>query len=371
MNKFIANLVCLFVKDRNSRKDIRAFFARNKISPLRPFARLALPRMLPPEFHNAIVFKLEHGLADQIKTVALAKCFYDNWRGKKPTIIINVGGLVSGHKGTKIHSADDPWLQGLLKSTKRKYDPSGKKLISTAFELGPYKIDWSWVAGFAILPGDIKKKYNLFGRYYNLSRAQIKKNPFAMPNPEQKIVPPALVRCFPEFDLFDLPCAAEFVKSLKFETTGANKAKQAEVKKTRNSICVHVRRGDYIAHKGGLTLPASYFEKSIREIVARAGWKNATLFVFSDDWDWAIKVLNFTIPGIKLTTDFVRINDISDPAPELELMRTCRHFVISVGGFAHMAYEMSASKDKILIKPEKKDFISERNHDVRTNAPQD
>ena len=360
MTKFIANLICLFVPTKNSRKAVRAFFNRNKISLLWPFARYALPRILPVALHNAVVFNIENGLADQIRTVALAKCFYDNWRGEKPTIILNVGAFVGGHKGAKIYAADDPWLQNLLKSTKRGYDSSGKKLCSVSFDLFAYDADWSWIAGFAILPGGLVKKYDRFGRYYNLIRARIKKNPFAAAAPNHKIAAPVMVRSFPDFDLFDLPSAADFAKGLKFRTTGANKLKQKEIKGTRNSICVHIRRGDYIAHTGGLTLPASYFEKSVREILAGTGWKDATLFVFSDDWAWADKAMNFTLPGIKLKTDFVRINDISAPAPELELMRSCRHFVISAGNFARIAFQMSDNPDKILIKPERKDFIIER-----------
>ena len=355
MDRLIANIVCAFVPSRNSRSKIRAFFGRNKFSPLRPLARFILPRILPVDLHNAIVFELYCGLADQIRTICFAKCVYDNWQGKKPDIIINVGKIFKSSKiGYAPRAFDDPELQDLLKSTKRCYNASGKKLASQAFELNDYKIDWSWVTGFVVLPCSWITKYDLFGRHY-VYRAQANNNPFAH---EKKITTPVYVRSFPDFDLFESPSAAGFLKSMTVEMKGANATKLVEIKGTHNSVCVHIRRGDYIAKNKGVTLPADYFEKAVASIIEKTGWKNATLFVFSDDWEWTEKAINFHFSDM-IKVDFVRLNGISDPIPELELMRACRHFVISAGNFARMAAEMSDSPDKIMIMPTKKDFVRE------------
>lgn len=357
MDKLIANTICLFVPNKDTRRNIRAYFGRKKFSPLQPLARFVLPRMLPAQYRNAIVFQYQGGLADQIRTACFAKSVYENWRGEKPDIIFDVGKIYRRPDKfiTTPRAFNDSELQDLLKSQKREYDASGKKLISNTFELCGYEIDWSWTAGYVCLPSGWKSKYDLFGRQYVIFDTQ-KNNPLT---DKKNIAPPLYVRAYPKFDLFEEAAAQDFLKSMTAKMTGKNAEKLSEIKNTPHSICLHIRRGDYIAHSQGKSLPADYFERSVKKIIDTTGWKDVTLFVFSDDWEWSREAINFEFDGVETTIDFVNINDISNPIPELELMRTCKHFVISAGNFARMATQMSGTPDKIVIMPSDSDFVKE------------
>ena len=355
MDRFVGTVISVFIPHKKTRRSVRAFFGRNKFSPLRPLSAFFLPKILPPQLYNAIIFEFTGGLADQLKMLCFARTIYENWQGEKPQIIIDLGNIYK--KPDKFiltpQTLGDPQLQDLLKSKKRSYDSSGKKLLAKVFELSNYKTDWSWIAGFVVLPPKYKSYYDLFGRRYVLFDTQ-KHNPFAK---KKKPTPPVYIRAFPEFNLFESYVATKYLKSIKAEVSGKNAEKLAEIKASKNSICVHIRRGDYIAHNSGKTLPASYFEKAIEKIITQNSWKEASLFVFSDDWNWTERAINFKFDGIEIKTDFVRINDISQPIPELELMRSCKHFVISVGAFARIAAEMCDNQNKIVVRPSKNDFI--------------
>jgi len=357
MDRFVATVVCAFIPHKKTRRSIRALFGRKKISPLRPLARFFLPKILPPQFHNALIFEFTGGLADQLKMLCYVRTIYENWQGGKPEIIIDLGNIYKKTNQSILipQALDDPQLQNLLKSKKRSYDSSGKKLLSKTFELGNYQMDWSWITGFVVLPKKWKNYFDLFGRRYIIFDTQ-KHNPFAK---KKKPALPVYIRSFPDFNLFESPVASKYLKNIKAEITGKNAEKLAEIKASENSICVHIRRGDYIAHNSGKTLPASYFEKAIEKIIIKNGWKEAQLFVFSDDWNWAKHAINFNFDGVEIKTDFVQINDISQPIPELELMRSCENFVISVGAFARIASEMCDNPNKIVIMPSKKDYIQE------------
>ncbi|MDR1741379.1 MAG: alpha-1,2-fucosyltransferase [Synergistaceae bacterium] len=114
-----------------------------------------------------------------------------------------------------------------------------------------------------------------------------------------------------------------------------------------NAICVHVRRGDYVVR--GACSPA-YFARAVNEILARTGWKRATAFVFSDDMEWCRSSLRFDPPaGVDLRVDYVDINDSDAPVFEMELMRGCRHYVLSTGGFGYMASVLSVSKEESIV----------------------
>ena len=327
-----------------------------KLSPLKPLAGFFMPRILPPTLHNAVVFELRGGLADQIRIICFAKWLHDSWQGEKPEIIFNIWRTLGSYGiGTTPVAYDDPELQTLLKSRKRSYDASGKKLASQAFELCGYDMDWSWTKGFITMSRKMITRYELFGRRYKIYRA----SKFIEIISKRKIKLPSYIRSFPDFEMFESPIAAGFLKSLTAKMKEDNRFKLAEIKETQNSICVHIRRGDYIAHYDGLSLPAEYFEKAIAKIITQTRWESVTLFVFSDDWEWAEQAINFSFSGVDLKIDFVRLNDISEPIPELELMRSCKHFVISAGNFARMAAEMAINEEKIMIMPIRSNFVKE------------
>lgn len=113
------------------------------------------------------------------------------------------------------------------------------------------------------------------------------------------------------------------------------------------SVCVHVRRGDYvvdplIAAVHG-ALPPEYHSAAGGFIAAHV--PGAAFFVFSDDMAWAREHLR--LPG---PTRFV---DAAEglPAMDQRLMASCRHFIIANSTFSWWAAWLGAWPAKRVVAP--------------------
>ena len=155
----------------------------------------------------------------------------------------------------------------------------------------------------------------------------------------------------PMIDFATVPCEFAAGFELRAPLDDRNSKKLRAIAGTPNSICLHVRRGDYIRppfnHRA---VSANYIESAIREIMRRENWSNATVFIFCSDADWVKeKVMNIKIPGLKL--DYVNINTEQFPSAELELMRNCNAYILSFGMFGEMAAFLNRG-DTMIIKPD-------------------
>lgn len=116
------------------------------------------------------------------------------------------------------------------------------------------------------------------------------------------------------------------------------------------SVCVHVRRGDYakapaVAAFHG-TLSIDYYTAAADRIAAEVG--SPTFFVFSDDLPWAQAHLR--LPG---PTRFVEAAASQPPAIDQRLMASCRHFVIANSTFSWWAAWLGAAAGKIVVAPQR------------------
>lgn len=109
-----------------------------------------------------------------------------------------------------------------------------------------------------------------------------------------------------------------------------------------NSVCVHVRRGDY-CQQNIVICDLTYFEKAVSIIKSKVD--NPEFFVFSDDINWVKD--NFKIEGMNYVDE-----DLKD-YEELSLMYSCKHFIISNSTFSWWAQYLSENDNKIVIAPEK------------------
>ncbi len=118
--------------------------------------------------------------------------------------------------------------------------------------------------------------------------------------------------------------------------------------KNKNSVAIHIRRGDYLKPKvmrfHGI-LDESYYKKSINYINKKV--KNPTFFIFSDDIILVKKNLFFfnDIKHIFIDTKS-SIND-------LNLMSNCKHFIIANSTFSWWGAWLSKNKNKIVCAPKK------------------
>jgi hypothetical protein len=124
---------------------------------------------------------------------------------------------------------------------------------------------------------------------------------------------------------------------------------QAAALRAEESVCIHVRRGDYVHNPGaaamhGLCGP-DYYDQATRWIAERI--PGAKFHVFSNDIDWVRS-------EFRLPVAFSAVEPTLDrPQVDLSLMSSCRHFVIANSSYSWWAAWLSAADRKTVIAPRK------------------
>ncbi|WP_269240099.1 alpha-1,2-fucosyltransferase [Flavobacterium limnophilum] len=124
-----------------------------------------------------------------------------------------------------------------------------------------------------------------------------------------------------------------------------------------NAVCVHVRRGDYVANTGSFNCSnLDYFVDGTNYIFKHTN--NPHFFVFSDDPEWCKQHLkfdyDFTI--VDYTTDKIKYKE------DLQLMALCNHFIISASSFSWWAVWLSNKKEAKVVVP--KNWFLDKTTDV-------
>jgi hypothetical protein len=126
--------------------------------------------------------------------------------------------------------------------------------------------------------------------------------------------------------------------------------KWAKKIENNESVCVHVRRGDYITNKETLkkhgVCSSEYYNTAIEYLSTRV--PDPHLFVFSDDPEWAREHLEFPYP-----TDIMSHNNTQKNYEDLRLMTLCKHFIIANSTFSWWGAWLSKNQSKIVITPSK------------------
>ena len=120
-----------------------------------------------------------------------------------------------------------------------------------------------------------------------------------------------------------------------------------EMVKTLDSVCVHIRRTDYLRaedDKGWLGL--DYYQRAMEMVRARVAHPH--LFMFSDDIAWCKENIDFPFP-----TTYVESRNFSDShaADDFSLMTQCRYFVIANSTYSWWAAWLAKHPDKFVIAP--------------------
>lgn len=117
--------------------------------------------------------------------------------------------------------------------------------------------------------------------------------------------------------------------------------------KSENSVCVHIRRGDYIGNKLHDVLGFDYYERGLKEIEKRV--KISNIYVFSDDIAWCKK-------NIKLEHSITFVGDEysgQKAGGHLYLMSQCKNFLISNSTFSWWAAWLAENSHKVVVCPNK------------------
>ncbi len=133
-----------------------------------------------------------------------------------------------------------------------------------------------------------------------------------------------------------------------------------------NSVCVTIRRGDFVTDPGFkknlYVCDEKYFEKGLEVIKKKV--KNPTFFVFSDDVEWCKKNMKFP-----KNTYYERGDD---PTWEkLRLMYSCKHFIISNSTFSWWAQYLSRNNKKVVVAPSRWGNLSYKGDNIKTDIFED
>ncbi|HUI96853.1 MAG TPA: alpha-1,2-fucosyltransferase [Xanthobacteraceae bacterium] len=134
--------------------------------------------------------------------------------------------------------------------------------------------------------------------------------------------------------------------ALPYEPIGANAAWLARIA-GKNSVCVHVRRGDYLRpehfDQHGVC-SEGYYARAMQAVGVRVD--DPQFFVFSDDLAWC----RAHIPGPNVA--FVDANPVDAAHDELRLMAACRHHVIANSSLSWWGAWLGAHADQIVVAPD-------------------
>ena len=144
----------------------------------------------------------------------------------------------------------------------------------------------------------------------------------------------------------------EIIKNeLKVKTQpGEKNKKKIEEISSENSVCVHIRRGDYLDKRWSHlnVCDDNYYYEAMK--LMREKTINPVFYVFSnthDDIEWIKNNYDFSQYNVKYV-------DLNNPDyEELRLMYSCRHFIISNSTFSWWAQYLGEYEEKKVVAPSK------------------
>jgi len=118
-----------------------------------------------------------------------------------------------------------------------------------------------------------------------------------------------------------------------------------KIEASSNAVSIHVRRGDYLkspeVYKIHGVLEVQYYQQALS--LLKAKYADLTLFVFSDDIDWAMKNLNLN----NYPTCYVSGNQSGNSWKDMALMSYCKHHIIANSSFSWWGAWLSKSNGEV------------------------
>nr|WP_245945811.1 alpha-1,2-fucosyltransferase [Helicobacter didelphidarum] len=143
--------------------------------------------------------------------------------------------------------------------------------------------------------------------------------------------------------------------TLKIPLDSKNLATKNRIVNTKDSVSLHIRRGDYLESVNYfIHLGSGYYNGALRALKKRVS--KAHIFVFSNDIEWCKNHLLSSLDSHLIqdfTFEFVDNNGEGQAAFEMELMKTCQHNIIANSTFSWWAAYLNQNPQKIVICPNK------------------
>lgn len=118
-----------------------------------------------------------------------------------------------------------------------------------------------------------------------------------------------------------------------------------------NSICIHIRRGDYLKslyRNRFLVCDEKYYENAIEFMETKI--IDAEFYVFSDDIEWVKK--NFIFFN-KYKVHFINNGGELAVLDDFLIMKECKNFIMSNSTLSWWVQYLSTNKDKIVVAPDR------------------
>lgn len=128
-----------------------------------------------------------------------------------------------------------------------------------------------------------------------------------------------------------------------------------------NSICLNVRRTDFLKVSNLNTTNKDYFLNAAKKMAANI--KNPHFFIFSDDVEWCAENLNLQHP----TTLVSHAHKGIKFGNYMQLMKACKHFIIPNSSFAWWAVWLCEYENKQVIAP--KNWFNDTEYDTSDLVP--
>lgn len=142
----------------------------------------------------------------------------------------------------------------------------------------------------------------------------------------------------------------DIIKAFTFpsiEPGSPNEALSEEIRQ-KNSIAIHIRRGDYlkISNTSGICT-IDYYQKAITVIKNLV--KPDIFVIFSDDIDWCTEQFGSIIGNRDIR--FVNWNKGKESFRDMQMMSLCKHNIIANSSFSWWGAWLNQNPDKIVIAP--------------------
>jgi hypothetical protein len=115
--------------------------------------------------------------------------------------------------------------------------------------------------------------------------------------------------------------------------------------KNKNSVSLHIRRGDYV---GNLTHPVcgmEYYQQAIQ--IMNKDITDPVFFIFSDDTGWAADNV------VTNSESYIIDQNKTNGAADMYLMSQCKHHIIANSSFSWWGAWLNPSENKKVIAPKK------------------